>query len=78
MTNVGVGIIWQLTLPVLTIYFVIREYKAMFITIGITIVTSIFLHYNWFKNLEKNDNLEGSEWAAQKTQSAMQGQPILK
>lgn len=78
MTNVGVGIIWQLTLPVLTIYFVIREYKAMFITIGITIVTSIFLHYNWFKKLEKNDNLEGSEWPIQKTQSAMQGQPILK
>lgn len=59
MVNVGVGIIWQFTMPVLTIYFVIREYRAMFITIAVTIATSVFLHYNWFKKLEKNDNCKG-------------------
>jgi SSS family solute:Na+ symporter len=53
MVNVAVGIIWQLTLSVLTVYFVIKEFKSMFITIAVTIATSIFLYFNWFKKLEK-------------------------
>jgi len=61
MVNVGVGIIWQFTMPVLTIYFVIKEYRAMFITIAVTVATSVFLHYNWFKKLESNDNFKGSQ-----------------
>jgi hypothetical protein len=38
----------------LTIYFVIREYKSMFIAIAICVVTSVFLYFNWFKKLEKD------------------------
>jgi len=54
MVNIAVGIVWQLTLSVLTIYFVIKEFKAMFITIAVTVVTSVFLYFNWFKKLERD------------------------
>ncbi|MEN6385365.1 MAG: sodium:solute symporter family protein [Phycisphaerales bacterium] len=74
MTNVAVGIIWQLTLSVLTIYFVIKEFKSMFITISICVATSIFLYFNWYKKLEKNVNLKGSQWVSQKKQPELQGQ----
>lgn len=76
MVNVGVGIIWQLSLPLVSIYLIIRDYKSMFITIAVTFVTSIFLHFNWFKKLDKDENLKGSEWVSQKKQSAMQGQVV--
>jgi Na+/proline symporter len=74
MVNVAVGIIWQLTLSLLTIYFVIKEFKSMFITITVTIVTSVFLYFNWYKKLEKKEKLEGSTWVSQKKQPELQGQ----
>lgn len=54
MVNVGIGIIWQLSLAIIPIYFIIREYKAMWITIGITAVTSVFLKFNWYNKLEND------------------------
>jgi Na+/proline symporter len=74
MVNVAVGIIWQLTLSVLTIYFVIKEFKSMFITIAVTVVTSIILYFNWYKKLEKNVDLKGNQWVSQKKQPELQGQ----
>ncbi|OHB58725.1 MAG: sodium:solute symporter [Planctomycetes bacterium GWF2_42_9] len=78
MANVAVGIIWQFTLSLMTIYFVIKEFKSMFITAAVTIATSIFLYFNWYKKLEKNDNLEGSQWVSQNKQPQLQGQAIEK
>lgn len=52
MVNVGVGIVWQFSLALIPIYLVIREYRNLIITLIVTIITSIFLHYNWFKKLE--------------------------
>jgi solute:Na+ symporter, SSS family len=54
MVNVGVGIIWQLSLAIIPIYFIIREHKAMWITIGVTVITSVFLKFNWYNKLEKD------------------------
>ena len=53
MVNVAVGIVWQLTLALVAVYFIIREYKSMFITIAILTATSVFLKFNWYNKLEK-------------------------
>jgi Na+/proline symporter len=53
MVNITVGIIWQLSMPLISIYLIIKDYKSMFITIAVTFVTSVFLHFNWFRKLEK-------------------------
>jgi hypothetical protein len=53
MLNIAVGIVWQLCLALVAIYFVIREYKTMWITIAVLVATSIFLKFNWFDKLEK-------------------------
>lgn len=52
MTNVAVGIVWQMPLAVIPIFLVIREYKAMWISIAVLLVTSIFLKKNWYDKLE--------------------------
>lgn len=53
MVNVAVGIVWQLCLALVAIYFVLREYRTMWITIVVLVVTSVFLKLNWFNKLEK-------------------------
>jgi SSS family solute:Na+ symporter len=55
MVNVAVGMAWQLPLAVIPIFLVIREYKAMWISVAILVVTSIFLKFNWYDKLEPDD-----------------------
>ncbi len=52
MFNVLVGIGWQFTLVIMPIYLIIREFKAMAITIAIFALTSVILKYNWLNKLE--------------------------
>ena len=53
MTNVAVGIVWQLCLTALPIYLVLREWSWV-CGIAITLaVTSVFLKFNWYDKLEK-------------------------
>jgi hypothetical protein len=54
MVNIAVGIIWQLSLAVMPVYFVIKEFKLMFMTMAVTAVTSVFLKFNWYNKLEKD------------------------
>ena len=54
MVNVAVGIAWQLSLAVIPICFVIRQYRQMWIALGVAAVTSVFLHFNWYKKLEND------------------------
>jgi len=54
MLNVVVGIIWQMTLVVIPVYLIIRNFKAMWISIFILIATSLFLKINWVNRLEEN------------------------
>jgi hypothetical protein len=54
MVNVVVGIIWQLTFTLAPIYFLIRNNRALGITIAVMAITTIFLKFNWYDNLEKD------------------------
>jgi solute:Na+ symporter, SSS family len=51
MFNVLVGIIWQTSLVALPVFFVIGEYKMGLINIGVLIVTSVVLKFNWWNKL---------------------------
>jgi Na+/proline symporter len=53
MVNVVVGIIWQMTFVLIPIYLLIRQFTGMWINIGLLLVTSIFLKFNWYDKLEK-------------------------
>ncbi|GHG01920.1 sodium:solute symporter family protein [Thalassotalea marina] len=52
VSNVVVGIVWQLTLVVIPIYLVIREFHAMSIAISLLAFTSFILKKNWYDKLE--------------------------
>ncbi|MCX6168244.1 MAG: Na+:solute symporter [Ignavibacteriales bacterium] len=52
MVNVLVGIVWQITLMSFPVYLVLREFTPLWITLGIMVVTSVFLKFNWWDKLE--------------------------
>ncbi len=54
MLNVIVGIIWQMTLVTIPVYLVLQNFKAMWISVFILIITSTFLKFNWINKLEEN------------------------
>lgn len=54
MTNVGVGILWQMMLVVIPVYLVIQEVWALGVSILILVLTSFFLKKNWYDKLEEN------------------------
>lgn len=55
MVNVVTGIVWQMSLVVLPIYFVIHNYTAAWITLSITIVSMVILKFNWYDKLKNAD-----------------------
>ena len=54
MSNIFVGIIWQITLMATPVFLVIREYTSLIICVVILILTSIILKFNWWNKLEEN------------------------
>ena len=54
MLNTLIGVIWQMSLIVMPIYLVIRDYKNMMIAIAVIVVTSALLKFNWYDKLEEN------------------------
>lgn len=54
MVNIIVGIIWQMTLVVIPVYLIIKNFKAMWIAALILVLTSVFLKMNWINKLEEN------------------------
>jgi SSS family solute:Na+ symporter len=54
MTNVAVGIVWQLTLVLIPTYLLIRSYRNMWISVAVLIATSIFLKKSWYDKLEND------------------------
>ena len=54
MLNTLIGVIWQMSLIVMPIYLVIRDYKNMTIAIAVIIATSVLLKFNWYDKLEEN------------------------
>jgi solute:Na+ symporter, SSS family len=51
--NCVVAIIWQIPLWAIPVYVVFRSWKALWISIGVLLVTSIILKFNWYDKLEK-------------------------
>lgn len=51
--NVAVGIVWQITLVTIPLYTVLRDMKGLWISLGVLLVTSLFLKRNWFDRLPK-------------------------
>jgi Na+/proline symporter len=54
MLNVAVGIVWQLTFTIVPIYLVIKQFKAMVVSMVLLVLTSVFLKFNWYNKLEKD------------------------
>lgn len=55
MSNIVVGIVWQMAQVVIPIYFMIRENTQMVIWSGILILTSVWLKKFWWDNLKEAD-----------------------
>jgi len=53
MVNVIVGIVWQMTFVLIPIYLLIKQFTGMWVSLGILLVTSIFLKFNWYNKLEE-------------------------
>jgi solute:Na+ symporter, SSS family len=53
LTNVAVGIVWQLTLVTLPIYIVLQQWKAVAGIAVVLVATSTIMKFNWFDKLEK-------------------------
>ena len=53
--NVAIGILWQLTLNVIPICIVIRQFKTMWISVGVLAVTSVIMKFTWYDKLGPGD-----------------------
>ena len=56
MANCAIGIIWQSSMIVLPIYFMVRDYPKTWAALGIFLVTSIILKYTWLDKIRKIPN----------------------
>jgi SSS family solute:Na+ symporter len=52
MSNILVGIVWQITLMAAPVFLVLREYNSFIICVAVLILTSLILKFNWWDNLE--------------------------
>jgi Na+/proline symporter len=64
MSNVAVGIVWQVSLVVLPMYVVIREFRRAAITFAVILATSIILKFSWYDHLAVREVEEEPETAA--------------
>jgi len=53
--NVSIGIVWQLTLNIIPICIVIRQYKTMWISVAVLVITSIIMKFTWYDKLGPGD-----------------------
>jgi Na+/proline symporter len=53
LTNVAVGIVWQLCLVTLPIYLVLHKWTIALGILVLLVVTSAFMKINWYNRLEK-------------------------
>jgi hypothetical protein len=60
MTNVAVGMVWQLCLMLLPIFIVLRNWQwAGWIALTV-VVASVFMKFNWYDKLEKAQPVRAS------------------
>lgn len=53
LTNVAVGIVWQVSLAALPIYIVLRNWPAAGAIFGLVVVTTVIIKFNWFDKLKE-------------------------
>ena len=53
LTNVAVGIVWQLTLVTMPIYLVLRQWSVFAGIFALFAVTSTIMKFNWYDKLEQ-------------------------
>jgi SSS family solute:Na+ symporter len=53
LTNVAIGIVWQLCLVTLPIYIVLRQWNWVGGIFVLLVATSVFMKFNWYDKLEK-------------------------
>ena len=53
--NVAVGIVWQLSLVVMPIYLVLRNWPLAGAVFAVFLVTSTIMKFNWYDKLEKDE-----------------------
>ena len=53
LSNVAVGIVWQLCLVTLPIYLVLREWPWFWPILAMLAATSVYLKFRWYDKLEK-------------------------
>jgi Na+/proline symporter len=58
MVNVVVGTAWQTTLVALPIFIVIHETTSMLVTLGVLVVTSVILKFNWWNKLDEISDVD--------------------
>jgi Na+/proline symporter len=51
--NVGVGMVWQLCLTALPIYLVLQHWSWVGAILGVLLVTTVIIKYNWYDKLEQ-------------------------
>ena len=52
MFNVLVGIVWQTALTATGIFIVLRDVRALTISVGLVAVTAVILKFSWYDRLE--------------------------
>ncbi|HVO74050.1 MAG TPA: sodium:solute symporter family protein [Ignavibacteriaceae bacterium] len=52
VTNILVGMVWQITLMTTPVFLVLREFRSLTFCLVILIVTSLVLKFNWWNKLE--------------------------
>ena len=53
MLNCVIGIVWQSSMIVLPIYFIIRDYPKALIALVVFLITSVILKYTWLDKVRK-------------------------
>lgn len=56
MMNCMIGIVWQSSMIVVPIYFVIRDYPKAYISLAVFLLTSIILKFTWLDKVKKIPN----------------------
>jgi SSS family solute:Na+ symporter len=54
MSNILVGIIWQITLMATPVFLVLRDFNSFMICLGVLALTSLILKFNWWDKLESS------------------------
>jgi len=55
MFNIVIGIVWQVSLVALPLYFVIQEYTRAAATLAVILITSAILKFTWYDHLAERE-----------------------